>query len=142
MTRSFIACHNFDLHLVFKVTSIIESFSHLEGDTKCHLWVEKIFITSVHTCIEDLTKIHQSGQFDLCQGHSSNGHFQWKSIGFHQNRHIVLRPLDPKVPHETYRHLCRILLGIPRIRSLHPISTFYGSKLNFSVKTNGINKCP
>ena len=39
----------------------------------------------VKTSIQDLPNIHQPDQFDLCQGHSTNRHFQWKSLGFHPN---------------------------------------------------------
>ena len=45
-----------------------------EGGTNCHLWV--LVIMSVDTSIEDLPTIHQPYQFDLCQHHSSNRHFQ------------------------------------------------------------------
>ena len=43
--------------------------------------------------IEELPNIHHPYQFDLSQGHNRNRHFQWKSVGFHWNRHIILRPL-------------------------------------------------
>ena len=48
---------------------------------------------SVDTCIEDPPTIHQPDHFDLCQGHSSNRRFQWESVGFHLNMHLVLDPL-------------------------------------------------
>ena len=32
------------------------------------------------TSIEELPNINQPDQFDLSQGDSSNGHFQWKSM--------------------------------------------------------------
>ena len=32
------------------------------------------------TSNEELPNIHQPDQFDLRQGHSSNRHFQWKSM--------------------------------------------------------------
>ena len=47
-------------------------------------------------------------------------HFQWKSMGFHLNRHIVLRSLGLVVPYQTCGHLKWLLQGICRIRSLRP----------------------
>ena len=44
---------------------------------------------SVDTSIEDFPHIHEEDPFDLGEDHSSNGHFQWKSVGFHLNRHII-----------------------------------------------------
>ena len=34
------------------------------------------------TSIEELPNIHQQNQIDLCQGHSSNLHFKWKSMAY------------------------------------------------------------
>ena len=65
MTRIFIACHNYELGLVFKVTMTIESFHILN--------------------FKHLLMNYPTDQFDLCQGHSSNGHFnenQWNFIEF------------------------------------------------------------
>ena len=45
MIRPFVACHKYDLDLVFKVTTITESFhiwKTLKGGTNCHLWFWKI----------------------------------------------------------------------------------------------------
>ena len=77
MTELCYACHKSDLDLGFKVSRIIENltFGTFEGGTNCYLWVWNIFIMSVDASIEDLTSIHQSDQFDLCQGHSSNTRF-------------------------------------------------------------------
>ena len=84
MTRPFIACHNFDLDLVFKVTMIIESFDlgSFLGGANCNPWDWKIFIMSVDTSIEDLPKIHQPDLFDLCQGHSTNRLFNGNQCVF------------------------------------------------------------
>ena len=49
--------------------------------------------------------IIKKDQFDLCQNHSSNWHLQWKSMGFHLYRHIVLRPLGLGAPNQTCGHL-------------------------------------
>ena len=95
---------------------------------------------SMDTPLEKLYDIHQPDQFDLCQGGSSNRHFQWKSMEFHLNRHIVLRQLGLGLPFLTCRHLMWVLQGIPKIRSL--ISGFYGLKLNFPIIIKGIGKCP
>ena len=78
MTRPYRACHDFDLDYVFKVTAIIEIFhiENFQGDTNSHLWVWKIFIMTEDTPIEQLPYMHQPDQFDICQGHSSNIHFQ------------------------------------------------------------------
>ena len=107
MTKPFIAFGKFDLDCVFKVTTIIEglTFGTCEVGTNCCLWVWKIFIISADTSIEDLPKIHHPVQFALCQGHSSNRHFQWKSMGIHLNRHTVLRSLGPVVPYQICGHL-------------------------------------
>ena len=67
-----------------------------------------------------LFQIWVKSQFDLSQGHSSNRHFQWKSMDFQLNRHIVLRPLGPAVPFQICWHLRWILQGRHWIRSLHP----------------------
>ena len=89
MPKPPIAGHKFDLDLVFWDTRIIENFDRsFEGGTNCHLLVWNIFVTSVDTSIEDRPNIHQPHQFDLCQGHSSNRHFQWKATGFYLKRHI------------------------------------------------------
>ena len=65
-------------------------FLHLrfERGTKYQLWVWKIFITSVDTFIVELPNIHEPDKFNLCHGHSNNGHFQFKSMGSHLKRHI------------------------------------------------------
>ena len=121
MTRPFNACHEFDLDLVFKVTRIISSFdiwNFLRWHKLSSLGLN-IFIVRVHATTEDLPYIHQPDQYELCQGHRSNRPSQWKSMSFHLNRHIVLRPLGPRVPYQRGRHLKSILLGIFRIRSLH-----------------------
>ena len=78
MTRHFIACHKFELDLVFKVIRVTDSliFGTLEGGTTCRLWVWKIFIITVDTSTKDLPKLHQLDLFNLCQDHSSNRHFQ------------------------------------------------------------------
>ena len=75
--KTFLAFYKFDLDLVFKVT-IIESLQieTFESGTKCQLWFLKIFIMSVDTPIEELPRIHESGQFDFCHDRSSNRHFQ------------------------------------------------------------------
>ena len=69
MTRPFIACHMFDHVLVF-------TFETFESGTKYDLWIWKIFIMSADTPDQNLPNIHQSGQYDLRQGHSSNRQFQ------------------------------------------------------------------
>ena len=60
-------------------------------------------IMSVDTATGKLPNVHQPDQFDLCQYHSSNRHFQGKSIEFHLNSHIFLQPLGPKVEYQTCR---------------------------------------
>ena len=73
-------------------------FGNFEGGTNCHLWIWKVLIMSIYACIEDLPNIHQPDQFDLCEGLSSNRHFQLKSVGFHLTRHKsfeTMRPRDP-----------------------------------------------
>ena len=84
MIRPSIACHKFDLDLVFNVTRIIKIFhiQKFEDGTNCHIWLWEIFIMNVDTSIEKLHNIHQPDQFDLCQGHSSKRHFQWKLIAY------------------------------------------------------------
>ena len=54
---------------------------------------------------EELPNIHQPDQFDPCQGHITNRLFQWKSMGFHLSRHIVLRSLGLGVPYYSCGHL-------------------------------------
>ena len=106
MTRPFVAGHKFHLDLVLrwhKLSSLgLEDFYHV---CRYIYWRPP--------------NMHQPDQFDLCQGHSSNRHFQWKSMGFHQNRHTVLRQLGLGF-HITPvdRDLQWILQGISRIRSL------------------------
>ena len=80
--RTFIARHKFDLKHVLTVTMIIENFMFetFESCTNCQLWVWNIFVTSVDTSIEKLCNMHQSDQFDLIQGHSSNRHFLWNRL--------------------------------------------------------------
>ena len=84
--RHFIACHKFDLDLVFKVTMIIESF---EKNTNCHLWVWKIFISSVDTYIKKLPNMHDPDQFFTSVKVSAEmDKLKWKSMRFHTNRDI------------------------------------------------------
>ena len=134
MTRPFIACHKKDLGLLFKVTRIVYifTFGTFEGGTNFHLRVWKIFIRCIDIpSVEDLPNIPQPGQFDLCQGHSSNRHFQWKPMGFHLNRYLLLRPLGLGIPYQTCAHLRRILQGRPRIRSLCPHFLILWVKVEF-----------
>ena len=134
MRRPFIECHKYELDLAFKVTRIIENFDIWNYMYwrwhKLSSFNLKIFLMCVATSFEDLPKIHQPDQFDLCQGHSSKRHFQWKSMSCHLNRHIVLRPLDLWVPYQTCEHLGWMLQGIRRIRSLHHHFWIYGSVID------------
>ena len=51
MTRLFIACHTFDLELVFKSTGSqnVLTFETIKVGTNCYLWVGMTFIMSVDT---------------------------------------------------------------------------------------------
>ena len=72
-----VACHKFDLDLLFKVTKIIESLhvGTFEGGTNCYLWIWNTIILHVDTSIEELANINEPDQFDLRQGHSSLRNF-------------------------------------------------------------------
>ena len=56
------------------------TFGILEGGTNCHLWFGKIPIIIEDAFFKELPCLQQADQFVLCQGHSSNKHFQWKSM--------------------------------------------------------------
>ena len=124
MTRPFIAHHKFNLEFVFKVTRIINF--HILNFWRWHklssLCLENFYYECRYIYSEDLFNIHQPDQFDLCQGYSSKRHLQWKSTGFHLNRHIVFKPLGLGVPYQTCGHLRWILQG--RRTNKVPTSSF------------------
>ena len=133
--KSFIAYHKFDLDVVFKVT-----FGTFEGGPDCHLWVCNFYPECRYMYFFlKLPNIHEPDQFDFCQGQSSNRHLQWKSKGFHLNRHIIFGTIEPRAlmsdlwmsQVNSTRHT-RIFFG-----HCISISGFYGLKLKFSAITKG-----
>ena len=94
MTRPFIAICSLTLTLFSRSPGsyIFFTFGTFEVGTNCHIWHWKIFIMSVDASVKDLPNLHQPDHFDLYEGHISKKHFQWKSMGFDLNRHIILRP--------------------------------------------------
>ena len=116
------------------------SHLNLENGTKCHIWVlKRLSWLNIHVLKNYPTLINQ---FDLCQGHSNNRHFQI-SVGFHLNRQKVLRPLGLGVLFQTCVHLRRIVQGIPRKRSLNAHFWILWVWVNFfSHYSNRIDKCP
>ena len=78
MTRRFIACHKFELDHVFRVTRIIENFDmwNLLRKYKLSSLGLGIFIRTEDTSVKN----YFTYLFGLCQDHSSNIHFQQKSM--------------------------------------------------------------
>ena len=78
MTKPFIVCNKCDLDLVFKATQSQKNFTfETLNVAQTHFWYWKVFIMCVDTSTQ---YTHELDQFDLCQSHSNNLHFQGKSM--------------------------------------------------------------
>ena len=100
------------------------------------------------TPLRDFLFAHYSPEFSSChfqiqvicplyQGVNTSGF--WAFLRFHLHE---LKPLVLGIQHQTCIHLRWVQQDIPKLGHCTLLSGFYGSKLNFPIITNGIDKYP